>query len=103
MHFTPLYEVPIPLRLSGKVAIYVLIRPSDDQIVYVNLVRAGGGIGGMLRILGDGDPALERIADFVKVPALPVWLTAVPGLRATPRIARVFDHLAAALRTLGHP
>lgn len=72
----------------------------DDQVVYWNLVRAVGGIGGMQRIIGDADPDLERIADFVAMPTLPVWLTAVPSLRATPRIRRVYDHLAAALRGL---
>jgi hypothetical protein len=36
----------------------------------------------------------------VPLPPLPVWLTAVPALRATPRIRRVYDHLATAFRAL---
>lgn len=72
----------------------------DDQIVYWNLVRAGLGIGGMQCLVGDADPLVERIAPFVALPALPVWLTAPQALRSTPRIRRVFDHLAQALRRL---
>ncbi len=72
----------------------------DDQVVYWSLVRAGGGVGGMQRIIGDGDGAVERIADFLPMPVLPVWLTAVPTLREAPRIRRVYDHLAASLRAL---
>ncbi|MBP8812335.1 MAG: GIY-YIG nuclease family protein [Laribacter sp.] len=40
MHPPRLYEVPKPPRLSGKVAIYVLIRPTDNQIVYVGQSNA---------------------------------------------------------------
>ncbi len=73
----------------------------DDQLVYWNLVRAGCGIGAAQRVIGDGDPLLERIADFVTLPPLPVWLTAPEALRQNPRIRRVLDHLAAEFRALG--
>ena len=72
----------------------------DDQLVYWQMVRAGLGIGGMQRLIGDEDPAVARVAPFVPLPALPVWLTAPEALRQTPRIRAVLDHLARAFRAL---
>jgi DNA-binding transcriptional LysR family regulator len=72
----------------------------DDQVVYWNLVRAGCGIGGMQCLVGDADPLVERVAPFVVLPTLPVWLTAAEALRQTPRTRRVFDHLAQAFQAL---
>ena len=68
----------------------------DDPLTYVELVRAGCGLGGILRRLGDGDPLLERIDVIPDLPSLPVWLTAAPRLRQSPRLRRVWDALAAA-------
>ena len=74
----------------------------DDQVVYWNLVRAGCGIGGMQCQVADADPVVERVAPFVTLPSLPVWLTAPEALRQTPRIRRVFDHLTQAFQALPH-
>jgi DNA-binding transcriptional LysR family regulator len=68
----------------------------DDPLTYVELVRAGCGLGGILRRLGDADPELERIDVIPDLPSLPVWLTAAPRLRQSPRLRRVWDALAAA-------
>lgn len=65
----------------------------DDQLVSLNLLRAGLGITAALRIVADPDPLLEAIP-LVALPSLPVWLTAPEALRHTPRIRRVLDHLA---------
>lgn len=73
----------------------------DDQLVYWQMVRAGLGVGGMQCLVGDADPLVARIAPFVALPALPVWLTAPEALRQTPRIRAVLDHLAGAFRGLG--
>lgn len=73
----------------------------DDQLVYWNLVRAGCGVGAMQRSIGDADATMERIADFVPIPPLEVWLTAPEALRQNPRIRRVLDHLAAGFKALG--
>ena len=70
----------------------------DDQIVYWNLVRAGLGIGGMQCLIANADPTVTRVAPFVPMPALPIWLTAPSALRQTPRIRRVFDFLATEIR-----
>ena len=68
----------------------------DDPLTYVELVRAGCGVGGILRAVGDPDPVLERIDLIPDLPSLPVWLTAAPNLRQSPRLRRVWDALAAA-------
>jgi DNA-binding transcriptional LysR family regulator len=72
----------------------------DDQVVYWNLVRAGCGLGATQTVIGDADPMMERVAPFLKLPSLPVWLTAPEALRQNPRIRRVMDHLAAEFRGL---
>ncbi len=66
----------------------------DDQVVYLQLMRAGLGIGGALQLVGGRDPGLERVAAFLSLPPLPLWLTAPEALRQTPRIRRVLDHLS---------
>lgn len=68
----------------------------DDPLTYVELVRAGCGLGGILRAVGDADPLLERIDLIPGLPSLPVWLTAPPRLRQSPRLRRVWEALAAA-------
>ena len=72
----------------------------DDQVVYWNLVRAGCGLGGAQCLIGDADPLVERIAAFIPLPALPVWLVAPEALRQNPRIRRVMEHLATAFRQI---
>lgn len=66
----------------------------DDQLVYWNLVRAGAGVGAMQTAIGDADPAVERIAPFVRLPVLPLWLATATPLARAPRVKRVWDHLA---------
>jgi DNA-binding transcriptional LysR family regulator len=68
----------------------------DDPLTYVELVRAGCGLGGILRAVGDADPLLERLDLIPDLPSLPVWLTAAPRLRQSARLRRVWDALAAA-------
>lgn len=67
----------------------------DDPLTYLELIRAGAGLGGILRRIGDADPGLERIDVVPDLPSLPVWLTAAPRLRQSPRLRRVWDALAA--------
>jgi len=70
----------------------------DDQVVYWNLVRAGCGLGGMQTRVGDADPLVERVAAFVDLPAMPIWLAVAEPLRANPRVRLVLDALAAGFR-----
>lgn len=73
----------------------------DDQLVHWALVRAGCGVGAMQTAVGDAEPLAERIAPFVALPALPVWLVVPAALRQVPRIARVRAALAEGLGRLG--
>ncbi len=66
----------------------------DDPLTYWALVQAGCGVGGAQRNVGDADPLVERIDLPVALPSLPVWLTAAPALRQSPRLRRVWDALA---------
>ena len=75
----------------------------DDQVVYWALVKAGCGIGATQCPIGDADPDVERIAPFIRLPTLPVWLTAPEALRQNPRIRRVLDHLSMSFRALVLP
>ena len=72
----------------------------DDQLVYLELLRAGLGIGGMQTIIARQVPDLVRLVPDLPLPPLPVWITAHQALRHTPRIRRVFDHLTQAFRAL---
>jgi hypothetical protein len=58
------------------------------------------GLGAAQRSVGDADPTVVRVAEFLPLPSLPVWLTAHEAIRYTPRIRRVADHLAEAFRAL---
>lgn len=69
----------------------------DDQVSYLELVRAGCGIGfGQARLIAR-DPMVQELDLGFDIPSLPVWLTAPEAMRATPRIRRVWDALARGL------
>jgi molybdate transport repressor ModE-like protein len=67
----------------------------DDQLVHWALVRAGCGVGGMQEGIAEADATVERIAPFVDLPPLPLWLAVPEALRHVPRIARVRRALVA--------
>jgi len=69
----------------------------DNQLVAWQAVLAGLGIGIGMRRVADAAGDLVRVLPEVKVPSLPLWLTAHRELRGTPRLRLVFDALAAAL------
>jgi DNA-binding transcriptional LysR family regulator len=69
----------------------------DSQTVYWELVRAGAGIGiGQLAVAA-ADPAVIRVLADAPMPVLPVWLTAHPAQRHSPRVARVWGALVSGL------
>jgi len=72
----------------------------DDQIIHWELVRAGCGIGFSQVPVGAADPTVVRVLPDMPLPALPVWLTAHETLRHTPRVAWVWDQLAAGLASV---
>ncbi|WP_106745140.1 LysR family transcriptional regulator [Yoonia maritima] len=72
----------------------------DHHVTYWELVRAGCGIGFAQAVVGDNDPAVERVVLGFPIPSLPIWLTAHEAMRQTPRIRRVWDLLEEGLRPL---
>ncbi len=66
---------------------------TDDQVAYVELVRAGAGIGFVAHMIAETDPRLRRILPEIKIPALPIWLASHRELRTSQRIRRVMDFL----------
>jgi DNA-binding transcriptional LysR family regulator len=66
---------------------------SDDQVVCWQMVRAGFGIGFNQVHIGAADPGLSRLFTNEVIGQMPVWLTAHPEVRQTPRIRKVYDHL----------
>ncbi|MEL6437184.1 MAG: LysR family transcriptional regulator [Pseudomonadota bacterium] len=66
----------------------------DDQAAFWRLVCAGCGVGAMQTVIGDAEPAVERLTVDVHLPPLPMWLAAHEALHKTPRIRRVWDFLA---------
>lgn len=66
---------------------------TDDQVAYVELIRAGAGIGFVAHTLAAANPALRRILPEIVIPALPIWLASHRELRTSQRIRRVMDFL----------
>jgi DNA-binding transcriptional LysR family regulator len=70
----------------------------DNQTAYWELVRAGAGIGIGQATVAAADPGMVQVLADAPLPVLPVWLTAHPAQRHAPRVARVWDALAAGLQ-----
>ncbi len=73
----------------------------DNQIVNLEAVRQGLGIGVVMAPLARRTPELVAVLPGLALPVLPVWLTAHRELRASRRQKVVFDFLAQALRAWG--
>jgi len=67
---------------------------SDDQVVCWEMVCAGYGLGFNQVQIGEMDPNIMRVEAAGNVGSLPVWLTVHSELNSSPRVRRVFDHLA---------
>ncbi len=72
----------------------------DDQAVYWELTKAGCGIGATQMRLGLEAPDMVQVLPDLPLENLPVWLVAAKALRQTPRIRRVYDLLATAIKPL---
>lgn len=70
---------------------------TDNQIVGLQAVLAGLGVGIAPKRVARQFPQLAQVMPRQKLPALPVWLTAHRELRDSARIRAVFDFLAEAL------
>jgi len=69
----------------------------DNQTVYIELMRAGCGIGAVALTIAAQDPTLIRVLPDLELPELPIWLTAHTALHSSARIRCVYDILAAEL------
>jgi DNA-binding transcriptional LysR family regulator len=67
---------------------------SDNNLAQLAALRAGVGIGGCQEAIANRDPNLVRLLADSFTYALEVWLAIHEDARATPRIHRLFDHLA---------
>jgi len=72
----------------------------DDPNAYLELVRAGCGLGFAQTSLGRNDPQLVEVPIALELPCLPVWLTTHESLSHTPRVRRVWDALVQGLREI---
>jgi len=70
---------------------------SDHYSVHWEMVRAGCGIGIVQSSVGDADEHIVQLLPDIPLPGLPVWLTAHPAIRRTPRVSVVWDALAEGL------
>ena len=73
----------------------------DNQVVNLEAVRQGLGIGIVMAPLARRSPELVAVLPGLALPVLPVWLTAHRELRASRRQKLVFDFLAQALTAWG--
>jgi DNA-binding transcriptional LysR family regulator len=71
---------------------------ADDFATHLALIRAGAGIGFVQKVIGASAPELVEIPVDIGLPLLPLWLTAHEAVRGAPRVSRVWDLLASALR-----
>jgi len=72
----------------------------DDQATYWELTKAGCGIGATQLRLGLEADGMVQVLPDLPLENLPVWLVAAKALRQTPRIRRVYDLLANAIKPL---
>lgn len=72
----------------------------DDHSTFLNLIRAGCGVGFSQGCIVSLDPTLVTIETGFPIPPLPIWLTAHEAMRETPRIRRVWDMLVEGLKPL---
>ncbi|KIG15529.1 Transcriptional regulator lysR family protein [Enhygromyxa salina] len=71
----------------------------DASVVQVSMALAGLGIAAVPSWCATGLP-LRRVLPEIVIPGPPLYLVAHPDLRRSPRVSRVWNHLAARLAAL---
>jgi len=71
---------------------------TDNQIVLWEAVKAGIGISFAQRSLAEREPLVELLLPDLRLPSLPMWLAMHRDVRTSPRLRRVSDFLAEALK-----
>lgn len=72
----------------------------DDQAAYWQLLKAGAGIGVGQVAIAHRSKNLIRLFEDIKIPPIPVWLTANKALKHSSRIRVIYDAIALELSTL---
>ena len=73
---------------------------SDDQAACLEAIAAGVGMGvSQVHLMADR-PGMVRVLPDLKLPELPIWLTANRELRSAARVRHVFDELDRMLTAL---
>ncbi|MCB9538050.1 MAG: LysR family transcriptional regulator [Myxococcales bacterium] len=70
---------------------------SESQLAQWAMVKAGLGVGMMMQVVADADPAVRLALPDLPAFPVPMWLTAHRELHTSRRIRVVFDLLAEAL------
>ncbi len=70
---------------------------SDSQLAQWAMVKAGLGVGMMMQVVADAEPAVRLALPDLPAFPVPMWLTAHRELHTSRRIRVVFDLLAEAL------
>jgi len=73
---------------------------TNGRDAMVSLAESGVGLACLPRVVGDGVPALERIAGVSAAPTPTLWMGMHRDARDTPRVRAVATHLAEHLRAL---
>jgi DNA-binding transcriptional LysR family regulator len=71
---------------------------TDNQIVLWEAVKAGIGVSFAQRPLAEREPLVELLLPDLPLPSLPMWLVMHRDVRTSPRLRRVSDFLAEALK-----
>jgi|SRR5450432_2763333 len=91
-----------PSFYAALASVGVSLRPKDFALrtdsdpAYLAAIRAGVGIGMCQAPLAVGPPRLRRLLPKVAI-ELPIWVVAHEDLRASRRVAIVFEYLVASL------
>lgn len=64
----------------------------DDQVTYMEALRAGVGLGACQKRQAERYGLIELLPELT-IPPLPVWITAHSALRTSAKVRRVFDFL----------
>ncbi len=71
---------------------------TDNDLAQLAAIRAGYGVGGCQVGIARRDPDLLRLLPETFAVPLETWLVMHEDLRTSPRVRRVYDHLAEGLR-----
>ena len=88
----PLQNAGIPVREDN------FVMSSESGVVAWELTRSGFGISMQPEVLGEKEPATEKVFPSLPSPQFPVWLVTHRELQTSRRIRLVFDLLVAGLK-----